>query len=201
MIKGINTLSWVAILCGILGFDGSQIATAANGMLRDSTQDKFALLNDHQQLALQLTRSTETPDQWVELGRRVHGGFGSYIALGIRIGLDAMQRLNADPRTLDVIYYSGAIAPCPCVADGIMIATTSTPGQNLLRVATTTSPEGTFGVAEIRDRTTGKMLRYTIPATAKAQLDDWNQTIAGRQRYDAVMNALERTLFSVEVIP
>ncbi|QYO62444.1 hypothetical protein [Leptolyngbya sp. 7M] len=92
MIKGINTLSWVAILCGILGFDGSQIATAANGMLRDSAQDKFALLNDHQQLALQPTRPTETPDQWVELGRRVHGGFGSYIALGIRIGLDAMQR-------------------------------------------------------------------------------------------------------------
>ncbi|NJL40173.1 MAG: thioesterase [Leptolyngbyaceae cyanobacterium RM2_2_4] len=201
MIKGINTLSWVAILCGVLGFDGSQIATAANGILRDSAQDKFALLNDHQQLALQLTRLTETPDQWVELGRRVHGGFGSYIALGIRIGLDAMQRLNADPRTLDVTYYSGAIAPCPCVADGIMIATTSTPGQNLLRVATTASPEGTFGVAEIRDRTTGETLRYTIPATARAQLDDWNQNTTGRQRYDAVMNASEDTLFSVEAIP
>lgn len=201
MIKGINTLSWVAILCGILGFDGSQIATAANGILRDSAQDKFALLNDHQPLALQQERPIETPDQWVELGRRVHGGFGSYIALGIRIGLDAMQRLNATPRTLDVTYYSGAIAPCPCVADGIMIATTSTPGQNLLRVATTTSPEGTFGVAEIRDLKTGKMLRYTIPATTRTQLDAWNRDTTGRQRYDAVMNASEESLFSVEAIP
>jgi len=201
MIKGINTLSWVAILCGILGFDGSPIATATNGILRDSAQDKFTLLNDHQQLTLQQTRSTETPDQWVELGRRVHGGFGSYIALGIRIGLDAMQRLNADSRTLDVTYYSGVIAPCPCVADGIMIATTSTPGQNLLRVTTTASPEGTFGVAEIRDRKTGKALRYTIPAIAKTQLDIWNQNTTGRQRYDAVMNASEESLFSVEAIP
>jgi len=201
MIKGINTLSWVAMLCGVLGFDGSPIGVAANGIPRDSAQDKFALLNDHQQLALQPTRSTETPDQWVELGRRVHGGFGSYIALGIRIGLDAMQRLNAAPRTLDVTYYSGAIAPCPCVADGIMITTTSTPGQNLLRVTTTASPEGTFGVAEIRDRKTGKMLRYTIPVTARARLDDWNQNTTGRQRYDAVMNASEDTLFLVEVIP
>jgi formylmethanofuran dehydrogenase subunit E len=200
MIKGINTLSWVAILCGILGFDGSQIATAANGILRDSAQAKFALLNDHQQLAFQQTRSTETPDQWVELGRRMHGGFGSYIALGIRIGLDAMQRLDADPRTLDVTYYSGAIAPCPCVADGIMIATTSTPGQNLLRVAATSSPRGTFGVAESRDRKMGKMLRYSIPAAAKAQLDTWNQKTTGQQRYDAVMNASETTLFAVEVI-
>ncbi|MBF2028221.1 MAG: thioesterase [Oscillatoriales cyanobacterium C42_A2020_001] len=200
MIKSMHTLGWVAILCGILGFDGSQIATAANGMLRNSAQDKFTLLNDYQQLALQQTRSTETPDQWVELGRRVHGGFGSYIALGIRIGLDAMQRLNATPRTLDVTYYSGAISPCPCVIDGIMIATTSTPGQNLLRVATTSSPEGTFGVAEVRDPKTGKMLRYSIPAAAKAQLDAWNQNTTGQQRYDAVMNAPDTTLFSVEVI-
>jgi hypothetical protein len=71
----------------------------------------------------------------------------------------------------------------------------------LLRVATTASPEGTLGVAEIRDRTTGKMLRYTIPATAKAQLDDWNQNTTGRQRYDAVMNTSRETLFSVEAVP
>lgn len=161
----------------------------------------WATFSDHQQLALQPTRPTEAPDRWVELGRRVHGGFGSYIALGIRIGLGAMQRLNAAPHTLDVTYYSGAIVPYPCVADGIMIATTSTPGQNLLRVATTTSPEGTFGVAEIRDRTTGKMLRYTIPATTRTQLDVWNQNTTGRQGYDAVMNASEDTLFLVEVIP
>jgi hypothetical protein len=42
----------------------------------------------------------ETPEQWITLGTRVHGGFGSFIPLGIRIGLDAVERLNAnlDPR-------------------------------------------------------------------------------------------------------
>ncbi len=152
----------------------------------------------------------ETPDQWVELGQRVHGGFGSYIALGIRIGLDAMQRLETEPRDLDVTYYNGVTAPCPCVVDGIMIATVSTPGQNLLRVAVTPSPKGTFGVVEIRskrefrslrrNRQTGKTLRYIIPATIQARLDTWNRNTTGRQRYDAVMNALEQTLFSVEVL-
>ncbi|MDV2994817.1 MAG: hypothetical protein N4J56_004471 [Chroococcidiopsis sp. SAG 2025] len=200
MIKHSIILSYVAILGGVLSFDGSQIATGENGRLRESVQGRFASQNRHHQLALQQNRPTETPKQWVELGRRVHGGFGSYIALGIRIGLDAMQRLNATPRTLDVTYYSGAIAPCPCMVDGIMIATISTPGQNLLRVATTASPEGTFGVAEIRDRTSGKMLRYTIPATAKTQLDAWNQDTTGQQRYDAVMSASQETLFSVKVI-
>lgn len=48
------------------------------------------------------------PEQWIGLGRQMHGGFGSYLALGIRIGLDARERLNAEPRELAVIYYSGA---------------------------------------------------------------------------------------------
>ncbi len=50
-----------------------------------------------------------TPEQWIELGRQVHGGFGFYIALGIRIGLDARERLNAEPRELAVTYYSDAM--------------------------------------------------------------------------------------------
>ena len=54
-----------------------------------------------------------TPEEWVELGRQVHGGFGSYIALGIRIGLDARERLNAQPRELDVTYYNDATADIP----------------------------------------------------------------------------------------
>jgi hypothetical protein len=37
----------------------------------------------------------ETPDEWVALGARVHGGFGGFIPLGIRIGLDALDRLHA----------------------------------------------------------------------------------------------------------
>ncbi|MBW4550388.1 MAG: formylmethanofuran dehydrogenase subunit E family protein [Aphanocapsa sp. GSE-SYN-MK-11-07L] len=169
-----------------------------NGRFRDVDWGRTAAHPN--QLARQQNHTTETPDQWVDLGQRVHGGFGSYLALGIRIGLDAMHRLNATARTLDVTYYNGAIAPCPCVVDGIMIATTSTPGQNLLRVASTPSPEGTFGVAEIHDRTTGKILRYTIPDRAKLQLDTWNQVTSGRQRYDAVMRASEETLFSVKMI-
>src|SRR6187200_1474348 len=46
----------------------------------------------------------ETPpverDLWISLGARIHGGFGSLIAVGIRIGEDARQRLQASPRDL-----------------------------------------------------------------------------------------------------
>src|SRR2546421_4201596 len=65
----------------------------------------------------------ETPEEWIELGARIHGGFGSLIPLGIRIDVDALQRLDAKPPEVVVTYFDGEKAPCPCVADGIMIAT------------------------------------------------------------------------------
>src|SRR5215831_17484994 len=60
----------------------------------------------------------ETPEEWVALGARVHGGFGSFIPVGIRIGLDALQRLDAKPREVTVTYYDSDKAPCACIADG-----------------------------------------------------------------------------------
>jgi hypothetical protein len=45
---------------------------------------------------------SESPDEWITLGARVHGGFGTFIPVGIRIGLDALQRLNAKAREMFV---------------------------------------------------------------------------------------------------
>lgn len=143
----------------------------------------------------------ETPEEWVTLGRRVHGGFGTYIALGIRIGLDAMKRLDAKPRDLDVTYQDGVSSPCPCVVDGIMIATVATPGQNSLRVLPTKSDPTTLGIAIVKNKKTGESLRYTLPAKARTFLDAWNQDYNERDRYNAVINAPSDSLFRVEKLP
>src|SRR5690242_1448135 len=74
----------------------------------------------------------ETPEEWVQLGARVHGGFGSFLPVGIRIGLDALERLNAKPREVTVTYYDSDKAPCACVADGVAIATIASVGQRTL---------------------------------------------------------------------
>jgi hypothetical protein len=37
-------------------------------------------------LLLPISARAETPDEWVALGARVHGGFGAFIPLGIKIG-------------------------------------------------------------------------------------------------------------------
>jgi formylmethanofuran dehydrogenase subunit E len=143
--------------------------------------------------------SAETPEEWVALGARVHGGFGSFIPVGIRIGLDALKRLDAEPRGVTVVYYSGLKAPCPCPADGIAIATMASAGQGTLHVSPDKAPEGVLGVAEIRSKATGAGVRYTIAASWIPKLIAMNKDYDPLGRYNAVMNATD--LFDVEPLP
>ena len=142
----------------------------------------------------------ETPEEWVRLGARVHGGFGTYIALGIRLGLDAAQQLGAKPRELDVTVYDGVATPCPCIADGVMIATTASPGQGTLRVAQEKAPPEHMAVVVIRSRKDGRALRYTVPDTLRARLADWNKANDPPGRWAVVMAEPEAQLYAREVL-
>ncbi len=139
----------------------------------------------------------ETPEEWIKLGARIHGGFGAFIPVGIRIGEDAMKRLNAKPRELAVTYYSGEGVPCPCSVDGVMLAISASPGQSSVQVAAEKSPPGTFAVVVIRPRKGGEGLRYTVPMSHIAKLGEINRTIQDPlARYNAVMAIAD--LFKVE---
>jgi hypothetical protein len=142
---------------------------------------------------------SETPEEWVKLGARVHGAFGSFVPVGIRIGFDALQRLGAEPRGVTVVYYSGLKAPCPCPADGIAIATMASAGQGTLQVAPEKAPDDMMGVAVIRSKATGAGLKYSVAASWIPKLIEINKTYDPMGRYDAVMKAAD--LFSVEPLP
>lgn len=137
----------------------------------------------------------ETKQEWITLGARVHGAFGPFIPVGIRIGLDAVDKLKADPRGLTVIYYNGAMPPCPCIADDVMIATQASPGQGTLQISPDKAPDGAMAVIVIKNRKSGEGLRYTIS-------DEWLPKILGwiksdpSARYDSAMSA--EHLFQVE---
>jgi hypothetical protein len=141
----------------------------------------------------------ETAEQWVTLGARVHGAFGSFIPVGIRIGLDALKRLDTEPREVTVVYHAGPKAPCPCAADGIAIATMASAGQGTLQVSAEKAPDDTFAVAVIRNKTTGAGVKYTVAASWIPKLIDMNKTLDPIGRYDAVMAA--EGLFTVETLP
>jgi len=140
----------------------------------------------------------ETPEEWITLGARVHGGFGAFSPLGTRIGLDAMERLHAKPRELTVTSYDSDAAPCACFADGIAIATFASVGQRTLTVAHDKPPEALLAVAIILPRNRGAGFKYTIPVSALPTLGAMNAKLDPRGRYDAVMAA--EGLFSVEQV-
>lgn len=130
----------------------------------------------------------ETPQEWATLGARVHGGYGAFIPLGVKIGLDARERLKAGPRELSVVYSDNPKAPCACFADGIAIATTASPGQRSLIMAPENAPEGAAAVIVIRPRKVGAGLKYTIPMASLPKLAEINKTVADPvARHDAVM--------------
>jgi formylmethanofuran dehydrogenase subunit E len=131
----------------------------------------------------------ETPEEWVQLGARVHGGFGSFIPVGIRIGLDALQRLNAKPREVTVTYYDSDKAPCACVADGVAIATVASVGQRTLSIAPEKAPAGAMAVVIVRSKQSSAVVKYTVSDTWVTKLIDINKTLDPRGRYDAVMKA------------
>lgn len=147
-------------------------------------------------LIIPVARS-ETAEQWVALLTRVHGGFGSFLPVGIRIGEDAMKRLNARPRELDVTFYQGEGTPCPCAADGVSLAVYASAGQGTLHIAPEKSPPGTFAVVIVKPRKGGEGLKYTVLMSVMPKLNQIDSTIPDPLgRYDAVMAIPD--LFAVE---
>jgi len=140
-------------------------------------------------VSIAMNARAETPDEWVALGARVHGGFGSFIPVGIRIGLDALQRLSAKPREVSVVYYDGDKAPCACIADGVAIATVASVGQRTLQIAPEKASVGAMAVIIVRHKPTGEAIKYTVADSWLPKLAEWNRTLDPRGRYEAVMKA------------
>jgi formylmethanofuran dehydrogenase subunit E len=131
----------------------------------------------------------ETPEELIKLGERVHGGFGAFIPVGIRIGLDALQRLHAEPRQVSVVYFDSDKAPCACIADGVAIATVASVGQRTLQIASEKAPPGVMAIIIVRNKQSGATVKYTVSDSWVPKLIDINKTLDTRGRYDAVMNA------------
>ena len=149
-------------------------------------------------LLLPPSAQAETPEEWVQLGTRVHGFFGGFVAAGIRIGLDAMERLHSERRCLTIFYYTGGKAPCPCIVDGAMLPLQASPGQGTVEIATEKAPAGLLAVIIIRDRKTGQGLRYTVSDEWLPRMLAWNKE-EPIKRYEEAMAAPD--LFAVEVYP
>ena len=139
----------------------------------------------------------QTPEQWTKWGTLVHGGFGSLIAYGIRVGDDALKRLNAQKREVIVDYVDNPAAPCACVADGIAIAVTASLGQRSLRLSDNNAPSHLLARVIFTHKETKQTAIYELPWTALAQMREINSRLPPEQRYAAVMKLDTDKLYSV----
>jgi hypothetical protein len=155
-----------------------------------------ALAHPHSPLG---DRSASNRDYFIQLGEAVHGGFGPLIALGVRIGDDALRTLGAGPRQVDVTYHAGPAAPCPCVVDGIMLVTASSPGQGTLRVSPEQAAEGQHGRVVVTHRRSGRSAEYVIPASIDALVAEAMKG-GPERRWSRVMDAPEARLFTRRII-
>ena len=114
-------------------------------------------------LAFTPAAHAETPEEWIKLGARVEGSFGSLVPLGIRIGEDALRRLKADRRGVTVTFHAGENAPCTCLADGIALATVATVGQRTMTISSEDAEDGDLADIVIRSKATGASVRYAVP--------------------------------------
>jgi formylmethanofuran dehydrogenase subunit E len=163
-------------------------------------QKLFGCLAGSALLLVPLTPArAETPAEWVTLGARVHGAFGSFLPVGIRIGLDALQRLDAKPREVTVVYYDSDKAPCACVADGVAMATDATVGQRTLEISPQKALTGAMAVVIVRSKATHKAVKYTLADGWVGKLIEINRKFDPMGRYDEVMKAV--ALFEVAPEP
>ena len=139
--------------------------------------------------------SAETKEEWITLGTRIHSAFGPFIPVGIRIGLDAMDKLKPGPREIAVLYYNGSKPPCPCIADGVMLATHTSPGQGTLQISPEKAPDGMMAIIVITNKKTGETLRYSVADEWLPKMLAWLKTDPP-SRYDAAMGA--EGVFQVE---
>jgi formylmethanofuran dehydrogenase subunit E len=131
---------------------------------------------------------SQTREELIAAGKRVHGGFGTLIALGIRIGTEAGERLGAGPREVDVTYFDSPQAPCACIVDGIMVATSASPGQRTLRIVPEPAGEGLLARVVIRHKRTGGAVEVTIPLEIMSGMREVNGSEEG-VRWAYVMHA------------
>ncbi|HNV96555.1 MAG TPA: FmdE family protein, partial [Bacteroidales bacterium] len=70
------------------------------------------------------------------LTSEIHNHLGIYSILGAKMGIKAIELLNAPNSSISIQSFAGNMPPLSCLNDGIMVSTGSTPAYNLFKIDT-----------------------------------------------------------------
>ncbi len=139
----------------------------------------------HAMMESAYNRPTLEPD-WEE-ARRFHGHLGPWLALGMKIGQEAMRLLNARPHFGVTVRAGCPLAPpASCLLDGLQWMTGATYGKrNLVAEASETV------WVEVANTRTGESVRFVLREGVPSHLAQQLQTVGDE--------AASRALFSQPV--
>ena len=111
-------------------------------------------------------------------GGRFHGHIGPFLAIGLRMGLAANERLGRDPMGMKAVVMVEGHPPRSCVLDGIQYSTGCTMGKGNISVehdsavvsAVFTAKTGRVSIA-LKEDFLGRMERDLKDADMKAVVD------------------------------
>jgi len=122
-----------------------------------------------------------------------HGHVGPFIVAGLKMGLLAMEKLDAEKYTgMKVVVETGTTPPISCIVDGIQMSTGCTLGKGNIEVLSNNKPTATF---------TKKSINQNIKITLK---DKWLQAIADvskesmEELAEKVLKTSPEELFKIE---
>lgn len=126
------------------------------------------------------------PRELWELGVRLHGHRGPFLACGIRMGLLALRLLDsAGYAGIEAVAETGSSPPVSCLVDGLQVSTGCTVGKGNLMVVEGGRPAARFSAG-------GRSVRIALREEVAR---DILANGAGEEQVEWILTASEEELF------
>jgi formylmethanofuran dehydrogenase subunit E len=129
----------------------------------------------------------------IKQAEEFHGHVGPFIVTGLKMGLLALEKLNAEKYSgMKVVVETGTTPPMSCIVDGIQMSTGCTLGKGNIEVLPNNKPTASF---------TKKSDNQQIKITLKGK---WLQEIANvskesmQELAEKVLKTSPEELFEIE---
>ena len=137
---------------------------------------------------LKIDPNVDPRDLW-ELGIRLHGHRGPFLACGIRMGLLALRLLGSSGYSgIEAVAETGSTPPVSCLVDGLQIGCGCTTGKGNLKVVEGGRPAASFSAGE-------RKIRIALREEVARRILDGG---AGEDQVDWVFSLPEEELFTWE---
>ncbi len=132
-------------------------------------------------------------ERLVSMGTELHGHYGAFMVVGIRMGLLALEKLESKGQfDLRAVSEAGNRTPLSCLNDGIQIATGCTLGKGNITVLDKDTPAVTF------ETKSGRGVRIELVPEVRQKIFSWFREEDGEKTADRILKMSNEELFDLK---